>query len=318
MTCSLNIILRRKMAGEGILPQETEESRRRECAEHRKKLGERHRNSDSGSKIREVGFRIAFYEAVREGELNKVKELLEIDSSVLGTRFTAFEANALQVAVVAGQKEIFLELMKKVDDHGILKQKNTYGDTILTLAVAEGSIKIVKKLVHTCVELVDIPNKNGDLPVTLAALSGKKEIVSFLLDLTPMYESNPSYGDIEGVVVTNSTQSSVNDDEFKALKVSMTTQVFGRDERNYSFKLVNEDKDEAYKPAYQSEYHSFRLFKACISSQLYDLAYEVFELSPILCIKEMVKENGKTIYPLARVFMKQPRRKRFVDWCYEF
>ncbi|XP_052197245.1 uncharacterized protein LOC127804423 [Diospyros lotus] len=281
------------MAGDEILPQETEgknlptssidrnrsqdeaqeqepaeprqrltessgiELRRRECADQRRKmLG----ISDEGSDIRKLSFRQRFYKAVREREVNTVKRLLAIDSSLLRTRFTAFEANALQVAVVAGQKEIFLELMKKVDDHGILKQENTYGDTILTLAVAEGSIEIVKELVHTCVELVDIPNKNGDLPITVAALFGKEEIVDFLLDLTlEMFESNPSYGDVreeEGVVVTNSTHSSQHDDDFKVLKVSTTTQVSGHDES------VNEDKDQA-QPAYRSTHHFLVCLEIC-------------------------------------------------------
>ncbi|XP_052197027.1 uncharacterized protein LOC127804244 [Diospyros lotus] len=271
--------------------------------------------SRNGPWIRKISFRQIFYKAVRGGQLYLVKMLLEYDKTLLGTKFTKFEENALQVAVVSGQEKIFSKLMEEDGSNNIVKEKNMYGETILTLAAAQGNIKIVKRLVGTCDELADIPNDNGDLPITVAALFGNKEIVYFLFDLT-LAITNLFVE--EEVNMTNSTQSSVDDGDFKFLKVSMTTQVCGRDERNYSFKLVNEDKDEAYKPAYLSGYHSFRLFKACISSQLYDLAYKVFQESPTLCINEMVKENGKTIHPLARVFMKKPIGQWFIDWCFEF
>ncbi|XP_052181980.1 uncharacterized protein LOC127794772 [Diospyros lotus] len=324
MTCSRSIILQRKMAEDGNLQQETDgqnlptssiDGNRSQDEAQEQEPAERLTESDDielrlkkwDARQKELAFNLpviwthqGFYEAVRKGDLDAVKKrasmvlvpMFPFPMPMLRTRFTEFEANAFQVATVAGQKEMFRELIKIVNDFdphtcvSMLKEKNNNGETILTLAVAQGNIEIVKELVETCVELVDIPNKKGELPVTVAALIGKKKIVTILFKLTlGMLDLNPSGGDVEeDVVVTNSTQPSQG---------------------------VSEDRDQA-KPAYQSRHHGFRLFKACIRSKIYDKALEVFKMFPIVCIKEMAKEDGKTMNSLVMATIELQEQRNFI------
>ncbi|XP_052197074.1 uncharacterized protein LOC127804277 [Diospyros lotus] len=166
MTCSINIILRRKMAGDEILPQETEgKNLPTSSIDRNRSQGEAQEQEPAESRGRKrAGLRTRFdlwtewfYEAVRGGDLHGVKMYLKTKRELLGTRFTKFEENTLQVAVVSGQEKIFSELMEEDGSNNILKEKNMYGETILTLAAAQGNIKIVERLVGTCDELAAFP-----------------------------------------------------------------------------------------------------------------------------------------------------------------
>ncbi|XP_052197242.1 uncharacterized protein LOC127804421 [Diospyros lotus] len=135
-------------------------------------------------KSKRQGFDKVFYEAVRRGDLNAVKEMLRKNSELLNTEFTLLENNALQVAVVARQEDIVRHLLEQNPDPEFLKIKNGYGDTTLTLAAATGSRAIVQLLVETYEDLVDIKNAKRELPVVVAAFCGCEETFRYLYDIT--------------------------------------------------------------------------------------------------------------------------------------
>ncbi|XP_052194951.1 uncharacterized protein LOC127803011 [Diospyros lotus] len=110
--------------------------------------------------------------------------MLASNNALLYNRFTKFEENAIQVAVVAEQEKIVSELLDREIDLELLKEENDYGETTLTLAAAKGRMRIVKMLVNKYDDLADVKNGQGQLPVIVAALYGHKDIVRYLYEWT--------------------------------------------------------------------------------------------------------------------------------------
>lgn len=228
------------------------------------------------AETKHLTFHQSFYEAVQLGNLNDVKKFLDADSSLLTTRFTQLEANVIQVAVLAGQPEIVDELLQRINDPKSLKVKNNYGETTLTLAAAKGKIDIAKKLVSKCDELVGIKNLSGDLPVVQAAHFGHNEMVHYLYSRSEKHLMNTSERAKEAE--TYEDEGEPYGDSLKVLNVSINTELYGS-EKSYNFKLVSEDlnqdssghADAQALTLYSSWHNGFRLFKACITTEIYGM-----------------------------------------------
>ncbi|XP_052198125.1 uncharacterized protein LOC127805010 [Diospyros lotus] len=286
-----------------------------------------------------------FYEAVRRGKLDEVKSMLDSDNALLDNRFTKFEENAIQVAVVAGKGKIVSELLARVRDLELLKQKNNYGETALTLAAAGGKKRIVKMLVDKYEDLVDVQNSQGYLPVVVAALYGHMDIVSYLLPwyifvLFEKEEKDRSLNTgnkvkkVKKVLLKEESNQAkekhpknydqLYQDNFKFLSVSINTELDGY-VQNYNFKVESKDlkpvssspDDDATSYEYSSKHNGFMLFQACIKAGIYDIALAVFKLRPDKCIEEMKKENGATLYPLALADLAKGKINPFFAWVYD-
>ena len=61
-----------------------------------------------------------------------------------------------------------------------LELQNVNGQTALCLAALAGHVKIAKILVKKNVALLDIPDSEGMMPLYMAALYGKHEMVKYL------------------------------------------------------------------------------------------------------------------------------------------
>ncbi|XP_052197243.1 uncharacterized protein LOC127804422 [Diospyros lotus] len=259
-----------------------------------------------------------FYDAVRSGKLDEVKKMLNNNKTLLNYRFTMVEGNAVQVAVVAGHEEIVSALLDQDIDPTLLKKRNDYGETALTLAAAGGKLRIVEKLVDKNDDLVDVRNSQGYLPVVVAALYGHRDIVHYLfpwslfnLFVSVREDQRLSTGNINNVQKVPDLREESNQanekhpinydqlyqDNFKVLGVSMNTELHGY-EQNYNFKLKREDlktDDKATYYGYSSKHNWFMLFKACIAAEIYDIALDVFKLRPDQCIEEIKKEKAPLV-----------------------
>ncbi|XP_052197248.1 uncharacterized protein LOC127804427 [Diospyros lotus] len=247
--------------------------------------------------------------------------MLDSKKALLDNRFTKFEENAVQVAVAAGQETIVSELLAREANPEFLKEKNNYGETTLTLAVARGNMPIVEMLMNKYEDLVEVTNAQGQLPVVVAALHDHEEIVRYLYDCTlveNLFEEHKkdqslSTGKkVKKVLLDLKEESNqakekhpinydqLYQDNFEVLGVSINTKLHGY-EQNYNFKLESKDlkpvssildDDEGTSNGYLSKHNGFMLFKACITAGIYDIALEVFKLGPDQCIEGMKKEKG--------------------------
>ncbi len=117
----------------------------------------------------------AFHNAVLEGNLAKVRQLVESGTDV-DTK-DEFGCTPSYWALSAGQKKVFAYLLSQGAD---VTAKTNDGCTLLHQACKAGFTEIVKQLIAKGVE-VDAKPDSGNTPLKIAARAGHKEIVKLLI-----------------------------------------------------------------------------------------------------------------------------------------
>ena len=118
----------------------------------------------------------AIRNAIKLGDINKVKQLIGNDKEILNT-MTSF-GTWLHVAAKRGHLEIAEYLIDKEID--INARGGTFDASALNLAAGAGHLEIVKYLIEAGAELdVSLAKRN---PLFRAIYSGHKEVVEFLVE----------------------------------------------------------------------------------------------------------------------------------------
>ncbi|KAL5542577.1 hypothetical protein UlMin_010287 [Ulmus minor] len=113
-----------------------------------------------------------------KGQWNEVVEMYrEIRAQT--AKITKSDDTALHIAVSVGETETAVELVN-IADKDSLKITNVRGNTALHVAAALGNLEVCESMVEKNSYLMAIRNNDGEIPLFLAALNGKKETFSFL------------------------------------------------------------------------------------------------------------------------------------------
>ncbi|KAF8030334.1 hypothetical protein BT93_E2700 [Corymbia citriodora subsp. variegata] len=121
--------------------------------------------------------------AAMRGDWKAGKEFLDGNPSAVRARITGNFETALHIAACRGHREFVEELVKVMmpDD---LDMQNKVGKTALCFAAASGVREIAKVMVDKNPWLPLIRDSNEVMPLCIAALSGKQDMVQYLLSVT--------------------------------------------------------------------------------------------------------------------------------------
>ncbi|KAH7860807.1 hypothetical protein Vadar_018257 [Vaccinium darrowii] len=136
------------------------------------------------------------YNAIENGDWKETKRLLDLEDNAVTARITSQRDTTLHVAILAGHLGIAEKLVKlmSADD---LEITNEFGNTALSLAAISGCTKLAKAMVDKNPKLVTISNDlhtDGAIPVIVASLYNRKDMVHYLYKVTPIDVLSPENG----------------------------------------------------------------------------------------------------------------------------
>nr|XP_043617607.1 uncharacterized protein LOC122589381 isoform X2 [Erigeron canadensis] len=119
------------------------------------------------------------YKATITGDWKAAKIILDKRPELVRFSITETCETVLHIAVL-GKSYWFVEYLVSLMEKEDLELQNVNGQTALCLAAMAGNVKIAKTLVKKNHALLDIPDSNGMLPLNMASLYGKHDMVKYL------------------------------------------------------------------------------------------------------------------------------------------
>lgn len=138
------------------------------------------------------GLAAEIYKAIQDGDIKKVKALLEENPESVNTR-NEYGTTPLFLATMRGKVEIMMLLINKGAD---VRAKNSNGFTALDTAVYSGNKQAVELLITNGAD-VNTKSKPGTTPLLFSITRGHKEVLDILinkgasLDVTDRTGSSP-------------------------------------------------------------------------------------------------------------------------------
>ncbi|XP_071710995.1 uncharacterized protein [Rutidosis leptorrhynchoides] len=119
------------------------------------------------------------YKATITGDWKAAKVILDKRPELVRFSITETCETVLHIAVL-GKSYWFVEYLVSLMEKEDLELQNVNGQTALCLAAMAGNVKIAKILVQKNHALLDLPDSRGMMPLYMAALHGKHEMVKYL------------------------------------------------------------------------------------------------------------------------------------------
>ncbi|XP_058187977.1 uncharacterized protein LOC131304660 [Rhododendron vialii] len=150
---------------------------------------------EENDKFHHLSYR-TLYNTIENGDWEETKRLLDMGGNSVSARITSKGDTALHVAIMAGHLGIAekLVILMSADD---LEITNEFGSTALSLAAISGCTKLAKAMVDKNPKLVTVSNDlhiDGAIPVIVASLYNRKDMVHYLYKVTPIDELSPEKG----------------------------------------------------------------------------------------------------------------------------
>ncbi|KAJ9162720.1 hypothetical protein P3X46_022476 [Hevea brasiliensis] len=143
------------------------------------------------------------YKAIEKRNWETTKDWLSRNPNDIRTKISLMGVNALQVAVLAGELKIVEELVKLMSEED-LEMTSNYGNTAFTLAALNGRIDMMSIMLAKNKKLVAKGNDyDGCLPIVTASLYGRREVIHYLLQQTPIQLLSPQCGGKNGATLLN-------------------------------------------------------------------------------------------------------------------
>ncbi|GJX03454.1 ankyrin repeat-containing domain, PGG domain protein [Tanacetum coccineum] len=119
------------------------------------------------------------YKATITGDWKAAKIILDRRPELVRCSITESCETVLHIAVL-GKSYWFVEYLVSLMEKKDLELQNVNGQTALCLAAMAGHVKIAKILVKKNTALLDMPDSRGMMPLYMAVLYGKHEMVKYL------------------------------------------------------------------------------------------------------------------------------------------
>ncbi|KAJ0747871.1 putative ankyrin repeat-containing domain-containing protein [Helianthus annuus] len=144
---------------------------------------------------------VPLYEAALKGDWKTAKRILDEKPDLIHFAITGNYETLLHVVASAEStkavEEFVLNLVNMMDKNDLKLQNKNY-DTALSLAAAVGNVKTAKIMVNKNPALPEIPSCHETMPLYLAALFAKPEMVRYLYGISKKmsgdYWSNDNRG----------------------------------------------------------------------------------------------------------------------------
>nr|XP_048323164.1 uncharacterized protein LOC112492817 [Ziziphus jujuba var. spinosa] len=133
------------------------------------------------------------FRVAMEGDWEEVVKIYEKYPDARRAKITRSGATALHVAVTEGKVEIVEKLIKVIisqDDKEVLRAQNEGGYTVLHLAASVGNEEMCKIITDADSSMIAIRTKSKETPLFSAALHGKNEVFCFLDSISTCSESH--------------------------------------------------------------------------------------------------------------------------------
>ncbi|CAK9151988.1 unnamed protein product [Ilex paraguariensis] len=136
------------------------------------------------------------YKAVEKGDWKETHHILQREPNAVRAIISSHKDTALHVAILCGHTKIAEELVRLMKPED-LELTNEFGATALSLAAISGETKLAKAMVRKNDKLVRVAHDHddGNLPVIVAALYGRRRMVRYLYSKTPKDELSPERGE---------------------------------------------------------------------------------------------------------------------------
>ena len=127
---------------------------------------------------------VTLYQAAFNGNWQVAKDLHSVYPDIVRAPITEGRETALHIAAAANHPNFVNELLKLMNRED-LELKNQHGQTALHFAVASGNVIIAKEMVEKNGNLTLIRYEGMNNALCMAALLGRREMMSFLFRNTP-------------------------------------------------------------------------------------------------------------------------------------
>ncbi|KAM0041981.1 putative ankyrin repeat-containing domain, PGG domain, ankyrin repeat-containing domain superfamily [Helianthus debilis subsp. tardiflorus] len=161
-----------------------------------------------------VKFGVPLYEAAIKGDWKAAKPILDKRPDVIRSAITENYETLLHVAASAESTKAVEEfvanlvlLMDKID----LELQNKNYNTALSLAAAAGNVKTAKIMVHKNPAVAEIPGNNRTMPLYMATLFAKPEMVRYLYGISKKMEGDYWSHENRGWVLQKCVESDIFD-----------------------------------------------------------------------------------------------------------
>lgn len=122
---------------------------------------------------------------MEHGNWYVIENLIQACPDILKEKISSTGQTALHIATQLGNTKIVEKLVEKMDKEDLELKEELAEFTPLALACLDGFIDIAQCMIKKNPGLVCIVDENGNLPVLLAALRGKKQMTRYLYTFTP-------------------------------------------------------------------------------------------------------------------------------------
>ncbi|XP_027338169.1 ankyrin repeat-containing protein At5g02620-like [Abrus precatorius] len=164
-------------------------------------------SEDESVEVEKISKRL--FKLCMKGKWEKTVEMYKRDKMARVTKITRTGETALHIAVTDGQDDVVEELVKLIcncgDKEG-LRIQNERGNTALHFAASMGSVQICECIASSDASLLSVRNIDGETPLFLASLNGRKDAflslhsISYRTNPNPAYDSNSRRNDGETIL----------------------------------------------------------------------------------------------------------------------
>ncbi|KAI7725049.1 hypothetical protein M8C21_009103 [Ambrosia artemisiifolia] len=173
-----------------------------------------------GSREEYVKIAVPLYEAAMKGDWKAAKIIIDKHPNVIRSAITENEETLLHIAASAESttavKEFVINLVNMMDKKDLELQNKSW-DTALSSAAAAGNLETAKTMVKKNQALTEIPNNQRVMPLYMAALFAKREMVTYLYEISKNMSGDFWSDDNRGWVLQKCVEADMFDVALKIL-----------------------------------------------------------------------------------------------------
>ncbi|KAI7988535.1 Ankyrin repeat-containing protein ITN1 [Camellia lanceoleosa] len=142
---------------------------------------------------RDISFYLPLHIAILQGNWENARIFFQNNPVAITARLTALSETPLLVAVKEKRGILFVRKLLRLMEPEGLALADYFGNTALHAVAVLGNIIEAKFIVHKSLDLPNIWNNDGFLPLHLAAMHGQRKMTLFLLSVTRDDEESKPY-----------------------------------------------------------------------------------------------------------------------------
>nr|XP_043615143.1 uncharacterized protein LOC122587124 isoform X2 [Erigeron canadensis] len=150
------------------------------------------------------------YKATMDGDWKAAKVILDRRPELVRFSITESCETVLHIAVL-GKSYWFVEYLVSLMEKDDLELQNVDGQTALCLAAMAGEVKIARILVTKNRALLEIPDSQGMLPLYMAALYGRHDMVQYLYQISKKMTGDFLTHENRGYILVKCVESNLFD-----------------------------------------------------------------------------------------------------------